>query len=871
MKKRNPFYLILGCLAVLSAFYPVQAQTPGLTYPVPLDEEHFPDAVFRRWVSFSDYDKDGYLSVEECGTLTIANVLSPDLTNLEGIRYFYALTILDFSLTRPHLTSLDVSGMPALTTLNCNSTSLTNLDVSGCTALTSLDCSSNDLTTLDVSRCTALTSLDCRYTSLTNLDVSGCTALTTLDCSGNDLTTLDVSRCTALTSLDCADNDLTTTLDVSGCTALGILDCSGNDLTALDVSGCTALVILDCFGNDLTTLNMNENECTALRRLDCSNNQLTTLNSYHLILNGAYDMWSYPIISPQYASIQLNDSNLFLFDKFIQNQGGSIENVTFLNDELSPTKPIPLALYDTVSYLYSVAISVDRSSLSLPNINDTIEMEVHLTASDFNDYVVTEINDTHFPDFNFRSFLLNNIDANHNRKLDFSEAYNPEKTNHLSIANQGIKDLTGIAYFPGIGRLDCSGNDITKLDLSGLRYLTALDCSKNPNLSVLEINDNKQLEELNCSGTTLYADFSQYPNLQSLACTDMELDTINLSGNPLLQSLDCGYNHLAAIDLSKNVSLQEIKADNNYYEVGLDDNRNVYISLIPGLDPNRMDNIQGGRVEWNSLHLDADTLTYYYYYMCPNPDAPLGGYFHIVAKTNPEPVCIPIDETHFPDPAFRDYLKLADMNQDGQLNEDEIAGVTGIDVSGLGIQDLRGIGYFTELESLDCSDNQLTSLDLSTNTKLETLKAEGNRLDITLDDRNGFDLSTLPGFDPAKASDWEGCTRIGNLLTFTQQEVTYAYATGYAGSLAGTGLESVRFHLLADRDPSTSNENGLPTQGRVYVQDRVIHTQGLHGEISVFTPTGTLLYRGTDNRIPVGHSGVYIVRNREQVWKVFVL
>ena len=243
--------------------------------------------------------------------------------------------------------------------------------------------------------------------------------------------------------------------------------------------------------------------------------------------------------------------------------------------------------------------------------------------------------------------------------------------------------------------------------------------------------------------------------------------------------------------------------------------------------------------------------------------------FTLVAEL-PEENFLPIDEEHFPDPAFRDYLKLADMNQE-QLNEDEIAGVTGIDVSGLGIQDLRGIGYFTELESLDCSDNELTSLDLSANTKLETLKAEGNRLDITLDDRNGFDLSTLPGFDPAKASDWEGCTRIGNLLTFTQQEVTYAYATGYAGSLAGTGLESVRFHLLADRDPSTSNENGLPTQGRVYVQDQVIHTQGLHGEISIFTPAGTMLYRGTGNRIPVGHSGVYIVRNREQVWKVFVL
>ena len=337
-----------------------------------------------------------------------------------------------------------------------------------------------------------------------------------------------------------------------------------------------------------------------------------------------------------------------------------------------------------------------------------------------------------------------------------------------------------------------------------------------------------------------------------------------------LESLDCSDNQLTSLDLSANTKLETLKAEGNRLDITLDDRNGFDLSTLPGFDPAKASDWIGGNINGNILTFTEEEVSYRYETGYQGSATLPEVRFALVAEL-PEENFLPIDEEHFPDPAFRDYLKLADMNQDGQLNEDEIAGVTGIDVSGLGIQDLRGIGYFTELESLDCSDNQLTSLDLSTNIKLETLKAEGNRLDITLDDRNGFDLSTLPGFDPAKASDWEGCTRIGNLLTFTQQEVTYAYATGYAGSLAGTGLESVSFHLLADRDPSTSNENGLPTQGRVYVQDRVIHTQGLHGEISIFTPAGTLLYRGTGNRIPVGHSGVHIVRNREQVWKVFVL
>jgi hypothetical protein len=46
------------------------------------------------------------------------------------------------------LTSLDVSGLTALTSLYCNNNSLTSLDVSGLTALTYLFCTNNSLTSL---------------------------------------------------------------------------------------------------------------------------------------------------------------------------------------------------------------------------------------------------------------------------------------------------------------------------------------------------------------------------------------------------------------------------------------------------------------------------------------------------------------------------------------------------------------------------------------------------------------------------------------------------------------------------------------------------------------------------------------------------
>ena len=236
-------------------------------------------------------------------------------------------------------------------------------------------------------------------------------------------------------------------------------------------------------------------------------------------------------------------------------------------------------------------------------------------------------------------------------------------------------------------------------------------------------------------------------------------------------------------------------------------------------------------------------------------------------------IFIPIDEDHFPDAFFRGYMtEYADMDADGQLSEEEVSGVTGIDVSGMGIQDLKGIEYFAELESLDCSDNELTSLDLSANAKLQILKAESNRLNIALDEQSRFDLSQLPDFDITKASDWEGCTRIGNSLTFIRQEVSYSYATGYNGENEDVSLQSVIFRLMADRDPSVANEaSGLQSQGRVYAKDHVICTEGIETEINVYSASGSLLYRGFDKEIPVRHEGLYLVRSGSRTWKVLVM
>ena len=158
------------------------------------------------------------------------------------------------------------------------------------------------------------------------------------------------------------------------------------------------------------------------------------------------------------------------------------------------------------------------------------------------------------------------------------------------------------------------------------------------------------------------------------------------------------------------------------------------------------------------------------------------------------PFWAPLHSENFPDKTFREYIRTTFDegpigNSNGILDPGEQF-VTEIDVSGMEITSLKGISNFRNLKKLNCSDNQLTSLDLSYNTKLtqENLKCTGNKYPITIDEtERTFDLSTLPaGFDVNKTSEWVGGTVSGNTLKVKPgaTQVTYTYD-------CGNGLTSV--------------------------------------------------------------------------------
>ena len=80
---------------------------------------------------------------------------------------------------------------------------------------------------------------------------------------------------------------------------------------------------------------------------------------------------------------------------------------------------------------------------------------------------------------------------------------------------------------------------------------------------------------------------------------------------------------------------------------------------------------------------------------------------------------VEINETTFPDNNFRSWVLAQSYGQDGVLTDEEIAGVTRMDLTTKKISNLKGIEFFTELTWLNCTNNQLTEIDLSKCTKLE--------------------------------------------------------------------------------------------------------------------------------------------------------
>lgn len=102
---------------------------------------------------------------------------------------------------------------------------------------------------------------------------------------------------------------------------------------------------------------------------------------------------------------------------------------------------------------------------------------------------------------------------------------------------------------------------------------------------------------------------------------------------------------------------------------------------------------------------------------------------------------VPLTEEAFPDPAFLQWVGKKDSDGDGFLSQEELDAVTAMDFRKQGIEQLDGLEYFRNLESLNCSENDLTALVLEDFPALTSLTCNENASLETLD------LSGVPALE----------------------------------------------------------------------------------------------------------------------------
>ena len=397
----------------------------------------------------------------------------------------------------------------------------------------------------------------------------------------------------------------------------------------------------------------------------------------------------------------------------------------------------------------------------------------------------------HFPDAALRTYVTDYCDTNKDNKLSAAECAAVQCIDLFEMQITKVADMTGIEHFTNLRELLACNNQITTLDLSGMTKLekldvsgcgklqslklagctalTALDasscalttldltgcsalrsvaCSYNA-LTALDVSAAEKLTTLECSANRLTAlDLSGHKALKVLTCSLNDLAALELTGCTALESLDCSDNALAALDLSGCTALNATaqgdgKTANPILSPqylpeqtgAVTDGQQctVYLDAIVGKDnigsvarvPDANYDKQTGAAVY------AKTPDYFtYQYDTGRKGLPsMAVYFEMRGLTTG----VALDEDTFPDAAFRTLLaETADVNGDSRLSALELRHVSELNCSNLGIADLTGMEYFTELVALNCDNNKLTALDVSKNTHLSEIYCGGNQL-ATLD------------------------------------------------------------------------------------------------------------------------------------------
>ncbi len=318
-----------------------------------------------------------------------------------------------------------------------------------------------------------------------------------------------------------------------------------------------------------------------------------------------------------------------------------------------------------------------------------------------------------FPDDNFRAYVSDTLDKNSDGKLSGNELEMPT----IEVPESHIASLKGIEFFTNLDYLDCSGNQLTTLDMSGNPALETLDCGYNKLIS-LDVSRSPALETLNCTRNQLTSlELSSNPALTNLECSDNQITSLNVSFNPALETLSCYRNQLTSLDVSNNLALETLICAYNQLMNGLDVSKNsklLVLNCSNGL-------LDGGNNRITSLDVSNNPAL-------ESLACSLTQLTTLNVSQNPALKGLSCDGNQ---------LTSLDVSQNPAL---ESLSCTDNPLTSLNVRQNPALEY------LECKSDQLTSLDVSRNPALKDLYCDGNQL-------TSLDVSGNPALEDLRCTD----------------------------------------------------------------------------------------------------------------------
>ncbi len=151
--------------------------------------------------------------------------------------------------------------------------------------------------------------------------------------------------------------------------------------------------------------------------------------------------------------------------------------------------------------------------------------------------------------------------------------------------------------------LNCSGSDISSIDLSHNTALTFLNIRDNK-LSAIDLAPLTKMRSLYIDGNQLASvDVSKLTAMTTFWCNGNQLESLDISQNVALTTLVCHSNALKTLDVSKNTKLTTINAHDNQLN-SIDLTQNTRVSSL--------DLSNNGRVVAADKSTDANGNSVYY-------------------------------------------------------------------------------------------------------------------------------------------------------------------------------------------------------------------------------------------------------------------